>query len=125
MGKNISIDDLAQAVMDGLEEYAELADSEMKQAVRTTANSVKKEIRKNAPKKSGAYKKSWRSKKTAEKSNAVEYTVYSIDRYQLAHLLEKEHAKRNGGRVDGMPHITPAEEHGAELLEKLITKALS
>lgn len=125
MGKSISIDDMADAIMEGLQDYAELAESEMKKAVRKTATAVKKEIQETAPVKSGRYKKSWRSKKTTEKSNAVEYTVYSIDRYQLAHLLEKGHALRNGGRADGTPHIAPAEEHGAELLEDLITEALS
>ena len=97
----------------------------MKKAVRKTATSVKNEISANAPVKSGRYKKSWTAKKTKENSHTLEMTVHSKDRYQLAHLLEKGHAKRNGGRVAGKPHIAPAEENGADMLESLIKKELS
>lgn len=120
-----SIDDLADLVMDGLHEYSELADTAMKKAVRKTAASVKKEISENAPKCTGRYAKSWTTKKTKENSHSLEMTVHSKNRYQIAHLLEHGHAKRNGGRVPGKPHIAPAEENGAELLQSLIKKELS
>ena len=120
-----SVDDLADLVMDGLREYSELADDAMKKAVRKTAASVKKEISENAPKRTGRYAKSWTAKKTKENSHTLEMTVHSKNLYQIAHLLEHGHAKRNGGRVPGKPHIAPAEENGAELLELLIKKELS
>ena len=120
-----SIDDLASEVMKGLSEYAELADTAMRKAVKKTATSVKNEISANAPEKSGRYKKSWTTKKTKENSHTLEMTVHSKDRYQIAHLLEKGHAKRGGGHVAAIPHIAPAEEHGADLLETLIKKELS
>lgn len=120
-----SIDNLADEIMKGLTEYADLADTEMKKAVKKTATSVKKEISANAPKKTGAYAKSWTSKKTKENSHSLEMTVHSKNRYQLAHLLEKGHAKRGGGRVSGRPHIAPAEENGVQMLENLIKEALS
>ena len=120
-----SIDDLASEMMKGLTEYAELADSAMKKAVRKTAKTVKEEISSNAPKRTGRYAKSWTTKKMAENSHKIEMVVHSKDRYQIAHLLEKGHAKRNGGRVEGKPHIAPAEEHGENLLESLIRKELS
>ncbi len=120
-----SIDNLADEIMKGLTEYADLADTEMKKAVRKTATAVKKEISANAPKRTGKYAKSWTSKKTKETSHSLEMTVHSKNRYQLAHLLEKGHAKRGGGRVSGTPHIAPAEECGVQLLEKLIEEALS
>ena len=120
-----SIDDMADEIMKGLTEYSDLADSAMKKAVRKTATSVKKEISANAPVKSGRYKKSWTTKKVKENSHSLEITVHSKDRYQIAHLLEKGHAKRGGGRVVAIPHIAPAEENGADLLESLIKKELS
>lgn len=120
-----SIDDLADEIMAGLEEYATLADDVMKKAVRKTANTVRKDISAHAPVDTGAYAKSWAVKKVAENSHSLQMTVHSKNRYQLAHLLEKGHAKRGGGRVPGKPHIAPAEEKGAELLESLIEEGLS
>lgn len=119
-----SINDMASEIMKGLTEYADLADTEMKKAVKKTATSVKKEISANAPKRTGKYAKSWTAKKTKENSHSLEMTVHSKNRYQLAHLLEKGHAKRGGGRVAGKPHIAPAEENGVEMLENLIKEAL-
>ena len=120
-----SIDAMADEIMKGLTEYADLADTAMKKAVRKTAKSVKDEISANAPKRTGTYAKSWSSKKIKENSHSLEMTVHSKNRYRLAHLLEKGHAKRGGGRVSGRPHIAPAEENGVKMLEKLIEEALS
>ena len=119
-----SIDNMAAEIMKGPTEYADLANESMKKAVKKTATSVKKEISSNAPKDTGAYAKSWAVKKTKENSHSLEMTVHSKNRYQLAHLLEKGHAKRGGGRVAGKPHISPAEESGVQLFEKLIEEAL-
>ena len=120
-----TIDSLADDIMAGLQEYVSLANDSMKEAVKKTATSVKKEISANAPRDTGKYAKSWATKKTGENSHSLEMTVHSKNRYQLAHLLEKGHAKRGGGRVSGKPHIAPAEENGVQLLEHLIEGALS
>lgn len=124
MSSKISIDQMADAIMDGLTEYAELATEDMKKAVKSASKTVKKEIQANAPRKSGAYAKSWTIKTIRESTNALEQTVYSKNRYQLAHLLEHGHAKRGGGRVAGKSHIAPAEQMGIEQLENAIEKAL-
>ena len=120
-----TIDSLADDIMAGLQEYVSLANDSMKEAVKKTATSVKKEISANAPKDTGKYAKSWATKKTGESSHSLEITVHSKNRYQLAHLLEKGYAKRGGGHVSGKPHIAPAEENGVQLFEKLIEGALS
>ncbi len=119
------INGLADAVMEGLEEYADLATDRMKEAVRKAGKSVKGEISANAPKHTGKYAKSWRTKATKESATALEVTVYSPTRYMLAHLLEKGHAKRGGGRVEARPHIALAEQHGVEQLEREIERSLS
>ena len=125
MGKTVSIDGLADAVMEELTEYNKLAEETMKKAVTKAGQTVRKEIQAGAPERSGKYAKSWRTKKTRESSRVLEVTVYSPSRYMLAHLLEHGHAKRNGGRNRAFPHIAPAEEIGEKQLEADIIRGLS
>ena len=120
----VKIDNLASEIMKGLTEYKDLATSDMKTAVRKAGKSVKKDIQANAPKKTGAYSKSWTVKTTKETSESLELTVHSPKKYQLAHLLEKGHAKRGGGRTKAIPHIAPAEEKAVKDLEADIKRAL-
>ena len=124
MGQTIPVGSLAAEVMKQLDDYAELTTEGMKKAVNDAGKTVKKEIQANAPVKSGKYSKSWTVKKTDESSTKLEVTVHSKNRYQLAHLLEHGHAKRNGGRTSAQPHIAPAEEIGIEQLEKDIERCI-
>ena len=118
------IDQMSHVIMEGLQEYADLATEDMKAAVKKAGNKAKSDVQAGAPVMTGKYKKSWVVKTTKENANAMEVTVHSRNRYQLAHLLEFGHAKRGGGRTRAFPHIAPAEEAAAELLEKEVEKAL-
>ena len=107
MGRRVSIDGLADAVMQELDNYADTTADGVKAAVKKAANTVKKEISAGAPERTGRYAKSWRTKTTKESSSALEITVYSPTRYMLAHLL-----------------IAPAEQDGIEELEEEIGRTL-
>ena len=124
MGTRIQIDQLAATVMKELEDYANTTTDGVKAAVKKAADTVKKEISATAPVRTGRYAKSWATKTTAENSHALEITVHSRNRYQLAHLLEHGHAKRSGGRVAARPHIAAAEELGIEELEREIERSI-
>jgi len=124
MAVRVAVGELANAVMKELDDYAKLVTEDMKKAVKKAGTSVKKEIQANAPKDSGAYAKSWSVKNMKENSHALELTVYSRNRYQLAHLLEFGHARRGGGRVPGRAHIAPAEEAGVKQLEAEIERCI-
>ena len=113
MARTVRIEEMAEEVMRGLQEYADLATEDMKEAVRKAGKTVRTEIQQTAPKNTGAYAKSWSTKNTNSRT-----------RYQLAHLLEHGHAKRGGGRVAARPHIAAAEEKGEEQLERDIRQAL-
>ncbi len=124
MERRISVDELADAVMENLMAYADLASSDVKKAVRKAGNTARKEIESGAPRDTGAYAKSWAVKTTKESSSTLQVTVHSKNRYQIAHLLEHGHAKRGGGRVAARPHISSAEETAAEQLERDIERSL-
>lgn len=124
MAKKVTIDGLADAVMKELDEYSKVIDEDMRKAVSKAGQTVRKEISANAPKRHGDYAKSWSTKKTRQTSRSLEVTVYSRNRYQLAHLLEHGHAKRNGGRTRAFPHIAPAEENGVRQLEEDIKRSI-
>lgn len=124
MGDKCTIDNLAKTIMEGLQEYADVASADVKTAVRKAGKNVKAEISANAPKRTGAYSKSWAVKTEKETAHSLEVVVHSKNRYQIAHLLEHGHAKRGGGRVAGIPHIAPAEEKAVKQLEEDIVKKL-
>ena len=124
MSEKCTIDNLAKTIMEGLQEYADVASADVKTAVRKAGKNVKAEISANAPKRTGAYAKSWAVKTEKETAHSLEVVVHSKNRYQIAHLLEHGHAKRGGGRVAGIPHIAPAEENAVKQLEEDIVKKL-
>ena len=124
MGRKVGVAGLANAINRELADYAESTADRVKEAVRHASDKVKKDISAGAPTRTGAYAKSWRTKVTKESTNGLEITVYSPTRYRIAHLLEKGHAKRGGGRVVGRAHIAPAEQHGIKELETEIEQVL-
>lgn len=124
MNRTVSIDEMDSAIMEELEKYAELASDDLKAAVKETAASVRKDIQAGAPVDTGKYKKSWSVKNVHEDSESIDLVVHSRNRYQIAHLLEKGHAKRGGGRVAAKPHIAAAEQRGNEKLVTTIEQKL-
>ena len=124
MSRRVSVDEMADAIMEELTKYSDLASDELKAAVKSTAQSVRKDIQASAPSRTGKYKQSWSVKNVKETSESIDLVVHSRNRYQLAHLLEHGHAKRGGGRTQARPHIAPAEQAGNEKLVKTIEQKL-
>ena len=123
--RRVRVDQMADALAQTMAEYVGLSNEVMKECVTEVSQSVKKDIQENAPVKTGKYKKSWAAKKVQENANSLAMVVHSRDRYQIAHLLEHGHAKRGGGRIQGVSHIAPAEGRGAEELAAKIERGLS
>ena len=126
MSTKISISRLSDAVIDILESYREDAIDAMNEAVDDAADTVQKEISERAENlfKGKKYFKSWKKKVTAQTALGKVVTVHSPTHYRIAHLLEKGHALRNGGRTRAFPHIAPAEEAGEKKLLDDLEKKL-
>ena len=92
----VSVDELADAVIETLGEVKDISIAEL----------------------------SWRSRVTDEASDKIQVTVHSQGRYMLAHLLEHGHAKRGGGRVRAIPHIEPATEKNMATIEAEIKRGI-
>jgi len=105
------INDLADAIMDAMLAYTEEVEEAIPQIVDSTADAMVKEIRAAAPKRTGKYAKGWTVRSLGGRVRSKEgyaKLVCNPKWYSIAHLLEYGHAKRNGGRASGKPHIRPA-----------------
>lgn len=114
-----NVDKLAGEVAEMLEAYTDEVTEAVKAECETVADECLKEIRAASPVKTGKYKKGWKKKVEYEGKEDIRIRVYNAKSPGLTHLLEKGHAKVNGGRVAAIPHIEPAEQHAAE---KLVNK---
>ena len=115
---SIKIDQLAEAVTEELSQYRQDVVDHIKASVESAAKDCKKDIQQNSPSRTGSYKKGWRDVKAFESESDIRFQVHNKTDYQLAHLLEHGYAKRNGGRVEGRPHIGPAADRAAKKLIK-------
>lgn len=102
-----------------LGDYTEQVGEKTDQILKKVARDTVKELKSSSPKDKGDYAKSW-AVKSVKSGRLTSYVVHNKKHYQLTHLLEKGHAKRNGGRVSARVHIKPAETNGIkEAIERL------
>ena len=110
-----AIDQLNNEIIRRLQYYSRDVAEKVEVAKTETATKLLANIKRDSPKRRPRYAKGWRIKKTPKK-----LIIHNKTDYQLTHLLENGHAKRNGDRFQGEPHIRPNEERAvAEFLEKV------
>jgi hypothetical protein len=110
---NINIDRLASEIADALATYSKDVVEKVNVSSDKVGKAAVKRLKQTSPKRpgSGKYAKAWTIKTEPEVGQPHTRIVHvKAPHYRLTHLLEKGHAKVGGGRVDGIPHIRPAEE---------------
>lgn len=121
MGKTIKADDLANEISEIMESYAGEISGMLKEEVKNAGKLGVKVVKKHAQKKSGIYRRNLRLKRVFENSHAIRLVIHADNgSWRVAHLLEKGHAKRNGGRVQGKPHFSVAEQEIADYLGRAV-----
>lgn len=129
---NLKVKKISKVNIKGIQkEFAKILSDykeEIKEEISIVGDKVAKKtvsnLRKNSPKRKnngGDYAKGWRITTIKDKK-----IIHNKTEYHLTHLLENGHAKVNGGRVPGIPHIQLAEEQAVKEyineVEKVIKK---
>ena len=118
--ERVKVDDLVDAISNELVQYSQEVTDGVKKEVKQVAKECKEEIQRNSPVLTGDYKRGWKDKVEYESRTDICVVIHNKTSYQLTHLLENGHAKVNGGRVAGQPHIAPAEQNAEKKLLKKV-----
>lgn len=116
------INDLAAEINRQLSLYANQTNETIEVIAEKVAKDGVELLKANSPRSPGGgnYAKSWAFKKVGKK-----FVVHNKKHYRLTHLLEKGHAKVNGGRVEARVHIAPVEGKMIERFEGELIRELS
>lgn len=110
MSRKTKPEDISKAIGGQLRNWSTEFHKDFKKLAEGKGKELAKTLRKTSPKRTGKYARSWTTKVLS--NNTFEYyvSVRNRDHYQLTHLLEKPHQKRNGGRTTPKVHIKPARD---------------
>ena len=129
MSKTIKPDQLAKEIEQALADFAGVTEEACDKGVSETAKDAVQALRNAHPSGSGKYgfwdkyNRGWKVMQTkTDKRYHRKATIHNATDYQLTHLLEKGHAKVNGGRTRAFPHIAPVAEKCEDELVQNIRK---
>lgn len=119
---------LQKSVQETLDLVRKASGTALKKAVDKTSRETVKETKKNSPKRTGVYAKSWGSRKI-KNSGTYGREVYQKKKPALTHLLQNGHEiggaarfRKNKSRTDAFPHIPPEEEVEEKFEENLVAE---
>lgn len=119
---SINIESLAAEINRNLALYARQTQEKVDVIAEKVASDGVEMLKANSPKSPGGgkYAGSWAYKKVGKK-----FIIHNKKHYRLTHLLEKGHAKVNGGRVSARVHIAPVEDRAINDFKEELRRGLS
>ena len=117
-------------VFSDIDKHIEVVTEEtMKAVAKETAAKIRSEVRvKKGLHKTGKYASGWRVKSIKKAGQLTGFQVYNSAAPGLTHLLEKGHVVKNQhgtyGRVNGIPHIKPAEKWAEQIVMRQLLQKI-
>lgn len=120
-----TLDTLADDIGKILEEYQDDVKQNLDQITKQIAQKGQQALKNESKSKfkGDRYWKGWKVDLQVGRLD-TKAMIYNASLPGLPHLLEKGHAKRNGGRVEGTVHIAPIEEKLVAEFEKQVRSKL-
>lgn len=125
---NIKSSELSKVIMNYLENYKEDVDDEVAEVTDQVTKEAREELIRTSPRGKGnrktPYYRGWTVKLGTRGKSKYQKVIWNKTNYQLTHLLEFGHVKRNGsGWVAARPHIRQVEQkYGTEFVDLLERK---
>ena len=116
MARKIPLNELEAEIVKELKAYSDEVAEGIKKAVNDVAKETVRTLKTTSPRDTGKYARGWTFKVEFESPEDIRVRISNRTKWQLTHLLENGHAKVNGGRVDGKPHIRLAEQAADKLV---------
>lgn len=125
MAKRVTPDQFQAAIMGLLQDYEDDVNEYVREATKQVVKKGAQQARAASGvfKGTGRYSRGWTSQ-VEEGNLTAEGVVYNRGVPGLPHLLEHGHAKRGGGRVDGVSHLSDVEKEMIEAFEKALEAKL-
>lgn len=122
---SIKIGDMYKKLAKELGDYGVAVALKADHAAKKIAAETAQELQSTSPKRTGKYAGSWTYGPGETGRTKNSQIIYADEPgYRLAHLLEKGHQKRDGGRTEAIVHIAPAEEEAVNKLMEEIKRSL-
>lgn len=117
MAVKISADKLGITIQGELAAYSDEVAEGIRKEVKAVAKETVATLKATSPRDTGEYARGWSYRVEFESREDIRVRIYNRTKPQLTRLLEYGHDKVNGGRVEGRPHIRPAEQQAEKKLE--------
>lgn len=112
--------DIANEIAKALTDYTTEVVEEIEEIAEKVAEETVNTLKVTSPQgRRSRYGKGWRKKKDGKG-----YIIFNATDAGLTHLVEKGHAKRNGGRTKAQNHIENAEQTAIKDFENKIERAI-